>query len=113
VRLYRPCLRPPGALTIAVATDGQCPGLAGVLREELDCDYGAEYGELLRLMNDLRRQMIAFGWSGPRIRAVIRELYRDGIIEAIAMGVRRLLCEFLESRLGAEFDVHPGVLARR
>ncbi len=98
-----------GDLTIAVATNGQCPALSGVLREELECRYGEEYGELVRLMSDLRRQMTALGWDGTRIRTATRALYRDGVVEAIAIGDRRLLCHFIEARLGPEFDVHPGI----
>lgn len=102
-----------GDLTIAVATNGQCPALSGVLREELECRYGEEYGELVRLMADLRQQMIALGWDGTRIRDATRALYKDGVVEAIAMGDRRLLCEFIEARLGPEFDVHPGIGLRQ
>lgn len=98
-----------GSLTIAVATDGECPALSGVLREELECRFGEEYGELVRLMGDLRRQMAALGWSGARIREATSALYRDGIIEAIAMADRRLLCDFVRARLGPEFNVRPGI----
>jgi len=98
-----------GSLTIAIATDGECPALSGVLREELECRYGEEYGELVRLMGDLRRQMAGLGWPGARIREATRALYRGGIIEAIAMADRRLLIEFIRARLGPEFNVHPGI----
>jgi len=36
-----------GDLTIAIATEGRCPVLAGVLREELEARYGPEYAELV------------------------------------------------------------------
>ncbi len=101
-----------GSLTIAIATDGESPALSGVLREELECRYGEEYGELVRLMADLRRQMAELGWPGARIREATRALYHDGILEAIAMADRRLLIEFIRARLGPDFDVHQGIALR-
>ncbi len=77
-----------GPLTLAVATDGSCPAFAGVLREDLGERYGPEYGELTRVMGELRRRMIAQGWDGRRIRDAVRALYHDGIREAVASGDR-------------------------
>lgn len=55
-----------GALTIAVSTDGQAPSLARRLRQELDASYGPEYGELVALLAELRRD--------PQLRAHLARL---------------------------------------
>jgi precorrin-2 dehydrogenase/sirohydrochlorin ferrochelatase len=89
-----------GDLTIAVSTDGGCPSLAGILREELEGRYGAEYGPLVELFSELRTRMIALGWIGPEIREKLAEIYRDGVMEMIASGDEHRLNEFLASRLG-------------
>lgn len=94
-----------GDLTLAVATAGRCPALAGVLREELEQRYGPEYAELVSLFSELRKQMIALAWDGRRIRKTLSEVYRDGVMEPIAVGDRRLLNDFLRSHLGPAFPL--------
>jgi precorrin-2 dehydrogenase/sirohydrochlorin ferrochelatase len=47
-----------GDLTLAVATQGRCPALAGILREELEQRYGPEYAGLVSLFGELRDRMI-------------------------------------------------------
>lgn len=92
-----------GDLTLAVATEGLCPALAGVLREELEQRYGPEYEELVALFGRLRKQMIAQGWEGRRIREAVAELYRSGIAGLIASGDRSQIEEWIRARLGAGF----------
>jgi len=89
-----------GDLTIAVATEGRCPALAGILREELEGRYGEEYAELVSLFGELRKKMISLGWNGQRIRETLARIYRDGVMERIAAGDRGLLDEFLRSHSG-------------
>jgi len=95
-----------GGLTIAISTDGGCPSLASILREELEERYGPEYGELVGLFSELRKRMMALAWEGPAIRERLAAIYRDGVVERIAAGDRRKLDEFLASRFsdGASSD---------
>jgi len=95
-----PAIGRRGDLTIAVATNGLCPSLAGVLRAELMERYGPEYGELVELFGKLRLRMIAMGWDGPRITQTVTRMYQRGIAEIVAGGDRRRLEEFL-----AEFQL--------
>ncbi len=76
-----------GDLTIAVATEGRCPALAGILREELEERYGPEYSELVSLFGEARKKMSELGWDGRRIRQTLAGIYRAGD--------RRALDEFL------------------
>jgi precorrin-2 dehydrogenase/sirohydrochlorin ferrochelatase len=92
-----------GDLTIAVATEGKCPALSSILREELEGRYGPEYGELVKLFGELRNRMIALAWKGPSIREKLAAIYRDGILAMIASGDEKRLHEFLTSRLGPSF----------
>jgi siroheme synthase-like protein len=86
-----------GDLTIAITTDGGCPSLASILREELEGRYGPEYGKLVSLFSELRRRMKALAWDGPTIREKLAAIYRDGVVELIAAGDERKLDELLES----------------
>ena len=72
---------------LAIATEGRCPALAGILREELAERYGPEYAELAGLFGEARKKMIELGWDGRRIRETLAGIYRAGD--------RRLLEEFL------------------
>jgi precorrin-2 dehydrogenase/sirohydrochlorin ferrochelatase len=83
-----------GDLTIAIATEGRCPALAGMLREELEARYGPEYAELVSLFGEARKKMIELGWDGQRIRKTLAGMYRAGD--------RRLLDEFLTRRACGE-----------
>ena len=83
-----------GDLTIAIATEGRCPALAGVLREELEERYGPEYAELVGLFGEARKKMIELGWDGRRIRETLAGIYRAGD--------RRALDEFLTRRAFGE-----------
>ena len=79
-----------GDLTIAIATEGRCPALAGILREELAERYGPEYAELAGLFGEVWKKMIELGWDGRRIRETLAGIYRAGD--------RRALEEFLTRR---------------
>jgi siroheme synthase-like protein len=74
---YVPATVKRGDLTIAISTDGQCPALASILREEMQANYGPEYADLVTRFGESRRSMIADGWKGPAIRARLAELYRE------------------------------------
>lgn len=47
-----------GALTIAVGTSGQSPTVARWLRADLEQRYGPEYGDLVDLLGELRRDPV-------------------------------------------------------
>jgi len=92
-----------GDLTLAVATEGRCPALAGILREELQERYGPEYAGLVDLFGELRAKMIAETWDGRSIRAALDDIYHHHVIEYIGAGDRQRLGDFLRSRLEPEF----------
>jgi len=47
-----------GDLTIAVSTNGKSPMLARRIREDLEETYGAQFGEFLELLGNLRQEVI-------------------------------------------------------
>lgn len=92
-----------GDLTVAVATQGRCPGLARAIREELAERYGPEYAEVLRLLGGLRIQMRERGWDSARISQGISAIYRSGIAEAVRSGDPGRVEELIRRHLGAGF----------
>ena len=58
-----------GPLTIAVGTDGRSPTVARWLRTQLEQTYGAEYGALVLLLGEVRRD--------PQVQASLARLTGD------------------------------------
>jgi precorrin-2 dehydrogenase/sirohydrochlorin ferrochelatase len=48
-----------GGLTIAISTGGASPALARRLREELEAQFGEEWGEVLELLREVRSETLA------------------------------------------------------
>lgn len=101
-----------GDLTLAVATDGRCPAFASALREELESSYGPDYAGALDLLAELRREMIARGWSSPRIQQTVAAVYRAGLMRLIAAREYGGIGALLREKLGEEFPL-PRWLAER
>ncbi len=60
-----------GALCIAISTGGASPTLARQLREQLETEFGPEYGELIELLAALRRK-----WEPRAIAAKLPDAVR-------------------------------------
>ncbi len=99
-----------GDLTIGVSTEGRCPALASVMREDLERSFGPECAELVNLMSGLRREMMARGWTGVEIRQAVQRLYQSGIAEAIRRSDRRAVSELIRSSLSSDFAIPPGCI---
>jgi precorrin-2 dehydrogenase len=94
-----------GDLTLAVSTEGRCPALAGILREELEQRYGPDCATLVDLFGQLRVRMISLGWDGRRIRETLLRIYRGGVLQRLAAADRGRLHDLLRSQLGPEFPL--------
>ena len=77
-----------GDLTIAISTNGAAPALAVRLRERFERDIGAEYGELVRMLQKARREI------GSRIadfsvrRALWYRIVDSDILDKLRLGRR-------------------------
>ncbi len=84
-----------GDLLITVATGGGSPALAARIRKELQQVYGPEYGRLVALMGELRRQVIASGGSPEEHKRIFEKVLEDDILDRI----RKKEWQGLENRL--------------
>jgi precorrin-2 dehydrogenase/sirohydrochlorin ferrochelatase len=77
-----------GDLTVAVATSGRTPGLAGALRRRLEGDFGPEWAELVELLAADRAAL-------PRAadQAAWRELLAPEVLEAVRRGATDVVRE--------------------
>jgi len=92
-----------GDLTMAVSTEGQCPALASVMREELAGQFGEEYADVVSTLGALRRELIRRGWPGDRVREAVRELYGAGIADMIRTHNQLALADLWHKVLGEDF----------
>ena len=100
-----------GDLAIGISTEGRCPALASVMREELERSYGPEYAEVVAIMGELRREMIARGWTSAAIRDAVQRLYQSGIGESIKTSGRPAVAALIHEALGAGFPLPPDIMA--
>jgi precorrin-2 dehydrogenase/sirohydrochlorin ferrochelatase len=89
-----------GALTLAVATEGQCPACARAIREELEAQYGPEYDAVLTLLGRVRRRLRDAGWDNERVQVALLDLWRAGVVAVVKHGDEARLRSLLESQLG-------------
>ncbi len=93
-----------GDLTIAVTTEGRCPSLAALLREELGDRYGEEYGVLVEVMGRIRGEMIAKEWESSRIREALAALYKANILEIAAARDEKTMHALVKNVCGFDLD---------
>lgn len=90
-----PALCERGDLQIAVSTGGKSPALAKKLREDLEREYGPEYGILLEIMGILREKILARGYDIARNKSRFESVVRSDILQEIRRRewdrVRRLI----------------------
>jgi siroheme synthase-like protein len=75
-----------GDLTIAISTNGAAPALAVRLRERLEREIGAEYGELLRMLQDARSEIGSRITDFSARRALWYRIVDSNILDKLRMG---------------------------
>lgn len=93
-----PSIGRQGFVTVAVATSGQAPGLARILRHRLMAHVGPEYALLARLLGRLRRRVP----GGPRRTRIISQIIERGAAELIARKDRRGLRTVVRQAFSSE-----------
>ena len=73
-----------GDLLIAVSTSGKSPALAKRIREELENSFGSEYESFLRLMGQLRKEILSQRRSQAENRRIFHDLVDSDILDAMA-----------------------------
>lgn len=91
-----------GDLEIAIGTGGKSPALARHLREELEKQYGKEYGIFLNILGNLRATMeknagVGKDWFSSLIKA--------GILEFIKAGDVKKVKKIVKDITGKEVDI--------
>ncbi|MHB1458178.1 MAG: precorrin-2 dehydrogenase/sirohydrochlorin ferrochelatase family protein [Armatimonadota bacterium] len=77
---YTPAVIQRGNLIISISTSGESPTLARKIREELELQFGDEYGQLSKLLGDLRGEVKSrYSQMGERSEAYCRIVESDAL----------------------------------
>jgi len=96
-----------GHLLIAISTAGRSPTLAKKIRKELESRFGSEYATFLLLMGQLRKEVLAKGFSQDKNNLIFYEIVNSGILDALREGdwkevvstLRRILPRDMETTI--------------
>jgi uroporphyrin-III C-methyltransferase / precorrin-2 dehydrogenase / sirohydrochlorin ferrochelatase len=81
-----PALVRRGDLTIAISTNGRCPGLSKKIRQDLEAQFGPEYGELVAAMGLERDRARAASKDGETPAAAKPTTARPGVVYLVGAG---------------------------
>ncbi|MCG8634841.1 MAG: bifunctional precorrin-2 dehydrogenase/sirohydrochlorin ferrochelatase [Desulfobacterales bacterium] len=92
-----------GDLMIAISTCGASPALARKLRRQLSAEFGLEYGVMLTLMANVRKEMLARGHDPDGHKEIFTALVDSDLPALIAAGDKNGVNGVLKQVLGDEF----------
>lgn len=93
-----------GDVMIAISTGGKSPALARRIREELQSQYGSEYGAFAHLLGELRPRVMETVPSEADRRRVWREMLASDALELLAAGDPEQARQALEDILNRRTD---------
>jgi precorrin-2 dehydrogenase/sirohydrochlorin ferrochelatase len=84
-----------GELLISVSTGGGSPALASTIRKELELHYGPEYGELVKLLAEIRQLTVGQGSTQEEHKLLFERLLQTNILSLLRRKDWQLLQEQL------------------
>jgi precorrin-2 dehydrogenase / sirohydrochlorin ferrochelatase len=100
-----PSIVEQGDLIIAVSTGGKSPALAKRLRKEMERQYGAEYRELVNILGELRKRIMAKGRLSEENKEVFEAVVNSDILELLRRGDREAVREKIHSMTGEDLEL--------
>lgn len=77
-----PSVMKRGDLTLAISTSGKSPALARKIREQLEQEFGQEYEVLLKIMGNLRKEILSWKLPQDRNKGLFNQLIEGSLLEA-------------------------------
>ncbi len=93
-----------GPLTLAISTSGRCPALSRHIRQRLEDEFQPCYGDLVRLLGDLRKDVVDTLPLAQR-RSFWNDVFESNVLSLLASGheqAARCLAEQILERHGVE-----------
>lgn len=83
---FAPAVVRRGDLTISISTAGKSPSLSRRIREELEDRYGPEYGEFVRLLGEIRCEVIEHHLNYTESARAFREILDSDVLDLLVSG---------------------------
>lgn len=104
-----PAVISQGDLTIAVSTGGASPALARRIRENLEKQFGPEYGMMTKLMGELRKHVLNAGADSESNRKLFSDIVDSELLVALRESDMNRVLEILRKILPKEIDVQEAI----
>ena len=92
-------------LVIAISTCGQSPAFAKKVRQDLQCQFGAEYGVFLELMGAIRKKLLARSHAPEEHKPLFNQLISGGLLDLLAARDEAGADALMEKVLGPGYSV--------
>lgn len=89
-----------GSLTISISTEGKSPMLARMIREQLEEQFGPEYGPFLEIMGQVRQRALREIPDEIKRRQIFEQLIKSDLLELIISGQNHKVKERIEYVFG-------------
>jgi precorrin-2 dehydrogenase / sirohydrochlorin ferrochelatase len=104
-----PAVISQGDLTVAVTTGGSSPALARRIREDLEKLFGPEYAEMIRVMGELRKQVLSTGSPSDENKKIFMHIVDSGFLDALRDNDREKALEILRAILPEGVNPHAAI----
>ena len=91
-----------GELLITISTGGGSPALAATIRKEMELHYGPEYGDLVKLLTEIRQLTVGQGSSQEKHKLLFERIIQTNILSLLKKKEWQLLQEQLYKILPPE-----------
>ncbi|MBI9077253.1 MAG: bifunctional precorrin-2 dehydrogenase/sirohydrochlorin ferrochelatase [Desulfatibacillum sp.] len=92
-------------LVIAISTCGQSPAFAKKVRQDLQCQFGAEYGVFLELMGAVRKKLLAQAHAPEEHKPLFNQLITGGLLDLLAARDEQGADDLIERILGPGYSI--------
>jgi precorrin-2 dehydrogenase/sirohydrochlorin ferrochelatase len=98
-----PAVVQQGDLMLAISTAGKSPAFAKHVRQQLQTQFGPEYGIFLELMGAARDRLLQQAHAPEAHKPLFEQLIAQGLLEMIRANDRRRIDGLLAQVLGPDF----------
>ena len=107
-----PALVQRGPLTLAISTSGKSPALARKLRQDLEQQYGVEYGDFLEIMGAVRSRLLKESLDSEANKEKFELLVQSELLELVRVRDFEGVEKVLQAVLGTNYSLKELEISR-